>query len=291
MSKVAIVTDSNSGITQEKARELGISVIPMPFFVDGVCYYEDINLTQEEFYRLLADENISLSTSQPSPGVILDLWKKLLEDHEEVVYIPMTSGLSASCETASALAEKFKGRVQVVDNQRISVPQYQSVLDAIVLAEAGYDAASIRRRLEEEKRETSIYIMVDTLKYLRKGGRLTSAASMIGTLLKLKPVLQLQGKDLHVYAKTRGVKAAKKTMLAAIHKDLTTRFSGFLEKGEMCLQIAYCWGMEEAVKKWRQEVKAFFPGMKVHGEPLSLSIACHTGPGCLAIGVTKKVIV
>lgn len=263
MPKTAIVTDSNSGITQSRAEELGITVMPMPFFVNGSCHYEDVDLSQEEFYRLLSDDTMSVSTSQPAPGEVIDLWKKLLKDYDEIVHIPMSSGLSASCGTALSLAEDFDGKVQVVNNHRISVTQYQSVMDAITLAEAGWDAAAIRSRLEEEKQESSIYIMVDSLKYLK----------------------------LDAFAKSRGVKAAKKTMLEAMHKDFDTRFAGHIKNGEMCLQIAYCYGMEAEVEEWRREVEQSFPGMAVHGDLLSLSIVCHTGPGCLAIASAKKVTV
>ena len=291
MAKVAIVTDSNSGITQERAKELGITVIPMPFFVNGTCYYEGVNLDQEEFYRLLTDDTMAVSTSQPSPGDVIDLWNNLLKEYEEIVHIPMSSGLSASCGTALSLAEDFDGRVQVVNNHRISVTQYQSVLDAAAMARAGCRALEIRQRLEDEKQESSIYIMVDTLKYLKKGGRITPAAAMIGKVLKLKPVLQIQGEKLDAYAKVRGIKAAKKVMLEAMHKDFDTRFAKYVQRGEMCLQIAYCYGMEEAVDEWRREVETSFPGMPVHGDLLSLSIACHTGPGCLAIASAKKIVV
>lgn len=291
MSKVAIVTDSNSGITQDRAKELGITVIPMPFFVNGTCYYEDVNLSQKDFYRLLADDSMSVSTSQPSPGEVMDLWTRLLKDYDEIVHIPMSSGLSASCSTALSLAEDFDGRVQVVNNHRISVTLYQSVMDAAAMAEAGYGARAIRQRLEEEKQESSIYIMVDSLKYLKKGGRITPAAAMIGTVLKLKPVLQIQGEKLDAYAKVRGGRAARKIMLEAMHKDFDGRFAEHVKKNEMCLQIAYCYGMEEAVEEWRREVEASFPGMEVHGDLLALSIVCHTGPGCLAIASAKKVTV
>lgn len=290
MPKIAIVTDSNSGITQNRAKEMGITVMPMPFFVNGRLHYEDIDLSQEEFYRLLADDTVSVSTSQPSPGEVISLWKKLLKNYDEIVHIPMSGGLSASCSTAVSLAEDFGGKVQVVDNQRISVTQYQSVLDAMALADAGYDAAGIREVLEREKLQSSIYIMVNTLKYLKKGGRITPAVALIGTVLNLKPVLQIQGEKLDSYAKVRGLKSAKKVMLDAMHKDFSGRFSEYAANGTMALQVAYCYGQDETVKEWTEEVKASFPGMEVHGDLLSLSIACHTGPGCLAIACSKKAV-
>ena len=290
MAKIAIVTDSNSGINQEQSRELGITVMPMPFFVNEKLHYEDIDLTQEEFYRLLTDDTISVSTSQPSPGDVLALWNKLLKDYDEIVYIPMSSGLSASCSTAISLAEDFDGKVQVVNNQRISVTQYQSVLDAIVLRDAGYDAVGIREVLEREKMESSIYIMVDSLKYLKKGGRITPAAALIGSVLKLKPVLQIQGERLDAYAKARGVKAAKKIMLEAMHNDFNSRFAEYAADDQMSLYIAYCYGQDEVVKEWLSEVQASFPGLQAGSGLLSLSVVCHTGPGCLAIACGKKVV-
>ncbi len=288
MPKIAIVTDSNSGITQERAKELGITVMPMPFFVNGKLHYEDIDFSQEDFYRALTDNTVTVSTSQPSPGEVMALWEKLLKNYDEIVYIPMSSGLSASCGTAQSLAEEFGGKVQVVNNQRISVTQYQSVLDAMSLADAGYDAAGIREVLERQKFDSSIYIMVNTLKYLKKGGRITPAVALIGTVLNLKPVLQIQGEKLDSYAKVRGLKAAKKVMLDAMHKDFDGRFSQFAADGDMALHIAYCYGQEETVSDWMNEVKASFPGMEVHGDLLSLSIVCHTGPGCLAIACGRK---
>ena len=229
MSRVAIVTDSNSGITQEEAKELGIYVVPMPFFVNGKVYFEDIDLSQEQFYKLL-EEDADVSTSQPSPADILDLWDDILRSHQEIVHIPMSSGLSASCQTAQGLAQEYSGKVQVVDNKRVSITMKQSVLDALTLAKSGKSAAQIREILEREALESSIYLMVDTLKYLKKGGRITPAAAMIGSMLKLKPVLQIQGDKLDAYAKVRGVKAAKKTMIDAIKKDLEGRFSVMWKK-------------------------------------------------------------
>ena len=220
--KVAVVTDSNSGITQSKAKEIGISVIPMPFMINGETFEEDINLTQEQFYEKMV-EGAEISTSQPSPEIVMNLWSELLQSYDEIVHIPMSSALSSSCQTAMMLAEDFEGRVFVVDNQRISVTQYQSTLDALKLAQAGLTGAQIKEILEREARESSIYIMVDTLKYLKKGGRITPAAAALGTLLRIKPVLQIQGGKLDSFSKARTVKQAKTTMLSAVAKDLEER--------------------------------------------------------------------
>lgn len=288
MSRVAIVTDSNSGISQEEAKKLGVYVVPMPFFVNGRVYFEDIDLSQEQFYKLLA-EDADVSTSQPSPADIMDLWDDLLRSHQEIVHIPMSSGLSASCATAQGLAQDYNGKVQVVDNKRVSVTMMQSVLDALALAKSGKSAAQIREILERESLEASIYLMVDTLKYLKKGGRITPAAAMIGSVLKLKPVLQIQGDKLDAYAKVRGVKAAKKTMLDAIKKDLEGRFASYMEKGEMKLQVAYTTLAGEA-EAWMEEVKAAFPDLEItRMDPLALSIVCHTGPGVLAATATHVI--
>ena len=288
MSRVAIVTDSNSGISQEEAKKLGVYVVPMPFFVNGRVYFEDIDLSQEQFYKLLA-EDADVSTSQPSPADIMDLWDDLLRNHQEIVHIPMSSGLSASCATAQGLAQDYNGKVQVVDNKRVSVTMMQSVLDALALAKSGKSAAQIREILERESLEASIYLMVDTLKYLKKGGRITPAAAMIGSVLKLKPVLQIHGDKLDAYAKVRGVKAAKKTMLDAIKKDLEGRFASYMEKGEMKLQVAYTTSAGEA-EAWMEEVKAAFPDLEItRMDPLALSIVCHTGPGVLAVTATHVI--
>ena len=288
MSRVAIVTDSNSGISQQEAKKLGVYVVPMPFFVNGRVYFEDIDLSQEQFYKLLA-EDADVSTSQPSPADIMDLWDDLLRSHQEIVHIPMSSGLSASCATAQGLAQDYNGKVQVVDNKRVSVTMMQSVLDALALAKSGKSAAQIREILERESLEASIYLMVDTLKYLKKGGRITPAAAMIGSVLKLKPVLQIQGDKLDAYAKVRGVKAAKKTMLDAIKKDLEGRFASYMEKGEMKLQVAYTTLAGEA-EAWMEEVKAAFPDLEItRMDPLALSIVCHTGPGVLAVTATHVI--
>ena len=285
MSKVAIVTDSNSGITQKRGEELGIYVLPMPFFIDGELYLDDITLSQEQFYEKLGADS-EISTSQPSPGDVMDLWDKLLEDYDEIVCIPMSSGLSSTCETALSLAQDYDEKVQVVNNQRISVTQEQSVYDAIKLRDEGKSAAEIRQVLEKEKMQASIYVTVDTLKYLKKGGRITPAAAAIGTVLNLKPVLQIQGEKLDAFAKVRGWKAAKKTMLNAIEKDLTDRFADV--KDQMVLGMAYTCSKEEA-DEWKNEIQTRFPDYELVEGPLSLSIACHIGPGAMAITCMKRV--
>ena len=285
MSKVAIVTDSNSGITQKRGEELGIYVLPMPFFIDGELYLEDITLSQEQFYEKLGADS-EISTSQPSPGDVMDLWDKLLEDYDEIVCIPMSSGLSSTCETALSLAQDYDEKVQVVNNQRISVTQEQSVYDAIKLRDEGKSAAEIRQVLEKEKMQASIYITVDTLKYLKKGGRITPAAAAIGTVLNLKPVLQIQGEKLDAFAKVRGWKVAKKTMLHAIEKDLNERFADVKE--DIILGMAYTCSKEEA-DEWKNEIQTRFPDYELVEGPLSLSIACHIGPGAMAITCMKRV--
>ena len=289
MGKIAIVTDSNSGISQEQGRELGIKVVPMPFYINEKMYLEGITLSQEEFYeRLKKDEPIS--TSQPSPGEVCGLWDNLLQEYDEIVHIPMSSGLSNSCETAMGLALDYEGKVQVVDNQRISVTQRQAVLDAITLRDAGKTASEIKEVLTAEKMESSIYITLETLKYLKRGGRITPAAAAIGTVLNLKPVLQIQGDKLDAYSKTRGKKQARKVMLKAMKDDWENRFAQYVQKGEMCLMAAYAGNPEEALE-FRQEVMEAFPGVDVHMDPLSLSVACHIGYGALAVACAKKVTV
>ena len=289
MRKIAIVTDSNSGITQDEGRKLGISVLPMPFYINEVMYLEVVTLSQEEFYeRLKKDEPIS--TSQPNPGEICGLWDTLLKEYDEIVHIPMSSGLSASCETAMGLARDYDGKVQVVDNQRISVTQKQSVMDALTLVQAGKSAAEIREILEAESRESSIYITLETLKYLKKGGRITPAAAAIGTVLNLKPVLQIQGDKLDAYSQVRGKKQAKSVMLKAMKEDFDSRFAEYAKRGEMCLEMAYTGNQEEA-EEFKKEVQEMFPDYEIQMDPLSLSVACHIGHGALAVACSKKVTV
>lgn len=293
MKKIAIMTDSNSGITQKEAAGLGISVLPMPFMINDTTYFEDINLTQDRFYEFLENDAV-VSTSQPSPDSLIHMFHKLLAEYDEVVHIPMSSGLSGSCQTACMLAQEpeFDGKVFVVNNQRISVTQTQSVLDAMELAKKGYDGAQIKKILEEDKFNSSIYIMLDTLFYLKKGGRITPAAAALGTLLKLKPVLQIQGEKLDAFAKARTKSAGKSMMLQAIKNDIENRFGGFDEsaKERVTLHIAYTKDTEEA-ELWKQEVMEAFPGFRLKMAPLSLSVACHIGPGALALACTRNLIV
>lgn len=286
MAKIAIVTDSNSGITQAQAKELGVYVLPMPFMINEETFYEDINLTQEQFYeKLEGGENIS--TSQPSPETVMKLWDELLQEYDEIVHIPMSSGLSGSCQSAMIFAEDYKGKVQVVNNQRISVTQRQSALDAKILADKGMNAVEIKDFLEADKFNSSIYIMLDTLYYLKKGGRITPAAAAIGTMLRLKPVLTIQGEKLDAFAKARTTTQGKSMMINAIRNDIDNRFGGLQGGENIWMQIAYTHD-KAAAEAFKAEVEAEFPGCEVHMDPLSLSVACHIGPGALALACCKK---
>ena len=289
MSKVAIITDSNSGITQAQATELGIYVLPMPFTMEGQEFYEDISLTQAQFYEKLEGET-EIATSQPSPEAVTSLWDKVLIDYDEIVHIPMSSGLSGSCQTAMLLAEDYDGRVKVVNNQRISVTQRQSALDAKALAEAGKTAAEIEQILMDTKMDSDIYIMVDTLKYLKKGGRVTPAAAAIGEILRIKPVLQIHGEKLDAFAKARNIKAAKTLMVNAVKKNIQENLGEIPAadaKNAPWIAMAHTQNEEEA-KLWREEQQEEFPVYEIHIDPLSLSIACHIGPGALALTWTKR---
>ena len=284
--KTAIVTDSNSGITQAQAKELGIYVLPMPFMINDETYYEDITLTQAEFYTRLA-EGADVITSQPTPDSVMKLWDELLEEYDQIVHIPMSSGLSGSCQSAVMLAEDYDGKVAVVNNQRISVTQRQSALDALALTERGMDAGQIKEFLEEDKFNSSIYIMLDTLYYLKKGGRITPAAAALGTILRLKPVLQIQGDKLDAFAKARTISQGKSIMINAIRSDMEKRFGG-VNADNIWLQIAYTYDLE-AAQQLKEEVQEQFPGFEIHMDPLSLSVACHIGPGALAVACCKKI--
>ena len=287
MSKVAILTDSNSGITQAQAKDYGVFVIPMPFYIDGELYYEDIDLTQEQFYEKLTQGG-EITTSMPITGNLMDTWEKLLKDYDEIVYIPMSSGLSSSCATAKMLAEDYDGKVVVVDNQRISVTQKLSALEAKKLADLGKSAQEICDALMEIKSLSTIYITVDTLEYLKKGGRLTPAVAAIGSLLKIKPVLSIYGEKLDKYSMARTVKAAKQTMIEALKKDMqNVLHTDNLD--DVVISIAHTQN-QEAAEKFKEELEAEFPGQEIWIDPLSLSVSCHIGPGALACTVTKKLI-
>ena len=286
MSKVIIMTDSNSGITQTQAKEMGVVVLPMPFYINEEMFYEDIDLSQEQFYEKLQAGG-DIKTSMPLVGDVTDKWDELLKEYDEVVYIPMSSGLSSSCETAYMLSQDYDGKVEDVNNQRISVTMRQSVIDAKNLAEAGKSAKEIKDILEAAKFDSSIYIMVDTLTYLKKGGRITPAAAALGTLLKLKPVLQIQGEKLDAFAKARTVKQAKNIMIEAMKSDFEKRFDS-ADGRNINLEMAYTHDLEAALA-FKEEVQAAFPENEIVLNPLSLSVSCHIGPGALAIACSKKI--
>jgi len=283
MSKIAVVTDSNSGITQEEAKKLGVFVVPMPFIVNDEEYFEDISLSQPEFFEKLA-QDANISTSQPAIGAVTELWDNLLKEYDQVVHIPMSSGLSESMNTARNFAKnEYNGRVEVVDNHRISITQRRSVMDAVNLAKNGFTAKEIKDYLERTGGDSSIYIMVNTLKYLKKGGRITPAAAAIGTVLNIKPVLQIQGGKLDQFAKVLNVKSAKVKMLAQIKEDLETRFKEYYEKGEMRVAVAHTNNYEKA-DEFAKEIEDMLGVKPEFVDPLSLSVACHIGSGALAIG-------
>jgi len=289
MTKIAIVTDSNSGITQNQAKELGFYVLPMPFTIDEKEYFEDINLTQDDFYRKLG-ENADIFTSQPSPESVISLWDELLKEYDEIVHIPMSSGLSGSCQTAILLAEDYEGKVQVVNNQRISVTQKQSCFDAGKLVQTGKNAKEIKEILEADKLNSSIYIMLDTLYYLKKGGRITPAAAALGTLLRLKPVLQIQGDKLDAFAKARTSAQGKNIMINAIKSDIENRFGGF-DNPNVTIMMAHT-NSPEAIAAFKEDVAEALPGIEIKMvEPLSLSVSCHIGPGAIAVAVVQNLSV
>ena len=289
MAKVAILTDSNSGITQDMAKELGVSVLPMPVYINEKLYYEDVTITQEQFYNFL-EMGVNVHTSQPSPGDVMERWDTLLKDYDEIVHIPMSSGLSSTCENAIMLArdDDYAGKVFVVDNQRISVTMYQSVMDAKRLAEQGMGGEEIKNLLEKTKLDSSIYISVDTMEYLKKGGRVTAAAAGIATILNIKPVLQIQGGKLDQYSKARGMKSAKKDMIKALKQDFEGRFKEFDEDGKMKIYIAYTKDISESLI-FEEEIRQAFPNVdyEIIKHPLSLSVSCHIGPGALAVACSR----
>lgn len=286
MKKIAIVTDSNSGIFPEDAKALGCFVVPMPFIIDGEDFFEGVSLSQEKFYEIQKSGK-KITTSQPNINDIVDLWKKLLKEYDEVVHIPMSSGLSQSCETATSFAEEFGGKVQVVDNRRISITMRSSVMDALNMAKNGYSAKEIKTWLEETGKDSSIYIMVDTLKYLKAGGRITPAAAAIGTVLNIKPVLQIQGGKLDQYAKVLNVKSAKNKMIDALKKDIEKRFASIVKDGKLRVSVAHT-ANDVNAQIFAEEIKKAIPAVQFeYVDPLALSIATHIGAGALACGVYR----
>lgn len=283
--KTAIVTDSNSGITQKQGKEAGVYVVPMPFMMAEATYFEDISLTQADFYERLKS-GVAISTSQPAPADLLDLWNGLLKEYDAVIHIPMSSGLSSSCENAHMLAADFDGKVLVVDNHRISVTQRQAVLEAKMLSDTGMAAEAIKERLEAAGGDSTIYITVDTLEYLKKGGRITPAVALLGTLLKIKPVLTIQGEKLDTFAKARTMKQARTMMVTAAKKDLEERF-GDPEAVRTRIAVAHT-DNEEAALDFKRELMEMFPNTgEIYVDHLSLSVSCHIGPGALAIACSK----
>ena len=288
MKKIAVVADSNSGYTPEEAKAAGVHFIPMPFYIDEKEYFEGVNLSHEEFFDFLA-KDADVSTSQPSPGSMLSLWDELLESYDEIIYLPMSSGLSGTCQTATMLAQDYDGRVYVVDNQRISVPLKHCVQDALIMAEMGKSAKEIKDYLERTKFDSVVYITVNTLKYLKKGGRVTPAAAALGTLLKIKPVLQIRGEKLDSYAKARTMNQAKKLMIDALRKDIDELFDGNLS--EVHLDIAHTKN-DAAAQEMKTLLEEAFPGCgEITIDPLSLSISCHIGEGALGIACSRKLTV
>jgi DegV family protein with EDD domain len=291
MKKVTVMTDSNSGITQSEGNKLGIKVVPMPFTIDGEEYYEDINLTQEGFYEKLKS-GANVSTSQPSIAYVSSIWDELLTEYDEVVYIPMSSGLSKSCDAATLEAKaNYAGKVYVVNNQRISVTQRQTVLEAIKMASNGLTGAEIQAKLEDQKMNSDIFIMVDTLTYLKKGGRITPAAAAAGQLLKIKPILQIKGEKLDKYRMmNRTVSNAKRIMIDAAKESMEALKQIDGNDDNVVINLAYTGTDTSLVLEFLNEVKEEFPTKDIYLAPLSLSVSCHIGDGALAITITKETI-
>lgn len=288
MKKVGIATDSNSGILPEEAQRLNVKVLPMPFFIDGVCYYEEVSISREAFFEAL-NSGKEVSTSQPTPESVMELWREVLKDYDEVLYIPMSSGLSGSCATAMVLAKEpeFQDRVFVVDNGRVATPLHRCILDTLELIKEGYSVAQIRDRLEASKEKMVIYIAVETLEHLKRGGRITPATAAIGTLLNIKPILRFDIGVLESYKKCRGMKKARKELLETMRMEMTTTFREEYEKGELYL-LAATSADKETTREWIAEIEAFFPGMEVLCDSLSLGLSCHIGEGGLGIACSCK---
>jgi len=288
MKITGIVTDSHSGITQQEAAEWGIKVLPMPFYIEGECYYEDVTLSRDKFFETLAS-GVTVTTSQPSPDAVMKLWNEALQEYEEIVYIPISSGLSGSCATATAFAQedKYNGRVFVVDNGRVSTPLRRSIMDAMELIEEGYSAQQIKTCLESAKDNMNIYIAVENLESLRRGGRISATSAVVGTMLNIKPVLQFTTGMLEPYKKCRGFKTARKMMIEAMHQDIEIRFKEWYDRGEICLMAASS-ASPEVTAGWIKEIEEAFPGMRVLCDNLSLGVSSHTGSGALGIGCSCR---
>ena len=286
--KTAVMTDTNSGITKDIAKELGIYVIPMPVIIDEETYYENDTITEEEFFRALSGDK-HITTSQPSPGDVMDLWDQILDEgYDELVYIPMSSGLSNSCAAALGYSQEYDGKVEVIDNHRISVTMYQSVLHARDLALQGASAKEIKTALEDDAYNSSIYLAVNTLEYLKKGGRITPAAALIGSVLSIKPILTIQGEKLDSYAKTRGsMKKAEEKMLSAVQSDIEKRFAS-LDQTKLHIGAAGAGLTVEQQEEWVNLLRSKFPGADIFYSPLSASISVHTGPGAVGIGISFR---
>lgn len=286
MKRTVVVTDSNSGLNRERAEKAGIYLLPMPFIIDGKDYLEGVSLSSEDFFSYQLN-GADIQSSQPSPSSVCELWDKLLKEYEEIVHIPMSSALSGSCETAKMLSRDYEGRVQVVDNKRISVTQMQSAFEAAKMAEKGMSAAKIRKNLEKAALDASIYITVDTLKYLKKGGRITPAAAAVGELMGIRPVLQIQGERLDAFAKVRGAKKSRQIIMNAIKEDMEGRFAKERAEKRLCLYEAYA-GVPEEAEEWKRQIEEMFPDIPVELAELSLSISVHVGKGALGMALAVK---
>lgn len=283
---IGIVTDSHSGIQQDEAAKMGIMVLPMPFYYENECFYEGVSLTREAFFEKL-DSDKKVSTSQPSPEEVMNIWREALKKFDQILYMPLTSGLSGAYNTARMLAEdeEFEGKVFVVDHGRISTPLRRTIMDTLELIEEGHSAERMKEIIEDQRDKMAIYIAVESLEYLKKGGRVTAATAAIGTVLHIKPILKLDTGLLEAFKKTRGMKKARRDMLEAIKHDLETTFREYYENGQIHLLMASS-ADEETTQGWLEEIQEFFPGMEVLSDNLSLGISCHTGPGALGVGIS-----
>lgn len=288
MRKIGIMTDSHSGILPEEAQKLGIRVLPMPFYINDKLYLEGVDLSREEFYEKLR-QGVDVSTSQPSPQEVMEMWDEMLKEYEQIIYIPISSGLSGSCMTAQGLAqdEEYEGKIFVVDNGHVSTPLHRSILDAVEMIDAGYSAEEIKKILEDTKEQMVIYIGLNTVEYLKKGGRISSTSALLANVLNIKPVMKFGTGKLDVYQKCRGMKKSRKVMIEAMKQELETTFHDAYKEGKVYLMAASSCS-EEVTKEWIKQIKEAFPGMEVMSDYLSFGLCCHIGPDGLGIGCTCK---